>query len=117
MPIRAGEYQPATIDSAAMPVRVEQWQTGGKLHYKVVGIVWGGSEPAGTLLIRFNPGDPYTPLDKVEASNSSWGLWTYDWAPTRPGTYRIRLRLADPSIRTRRLDEGYYVRQVRIDPA
>jgi hypothetical protein len=55
------------------------------------------------------------PVTHVEAEPSSWGLWTQAWTPSRPGTYRIRLRLADPSVRTRRLDEGFYVRQVRVE--
>jgi Oxidoreductase molybdopterin binding domain len=117
MPARAAEYQPATIDPAAMPVRVEQWRIGGNVQYRVVGLVWGGSQPATKLMVRFNPDQPYLPVNHIGKANSSWGLWTYDWAPTRPGTYRIGLRLADPTIRTRRLDEGYYARQVRIDHA
>jgi hypothetical protein len=115
MPERAIDYQPATIDSAAMPVRVEKWTAGGKIRYQVVGIVWGGSQPATRLLIRFNPEEAYVPVAHVEASQGSWGLWTYPWTPVEPGSYRIRLRLADPSVRTRRLDEGFYVRQVRIE--
>lgn len=117
MPPRASEYQPATIDPAAMPVRVEKWLVGRKVEYKLVGIVWGGPQPATDLLIRFGPDEPYLPVDHLEPAHSSWGLWTQSWKPERPGTYRIRLRLADPSVRTRRLDEGFYVRQVRIDPA
>jgi DMSO/TMAO reductase YedYZ molybdopterin-dependent catalytic subunit len=116
MPALASEYQPANIDPAAMPVRVEQWLVGGKVQYKVVGIVWGGPQPATNLLIRFGPDEPYLPVDHVEPAHTSWGLWTQSWKPERPGTYRIRLRLADPSVRTRRLDEGFYVRQVRVDP-
>jgi DMSO/TMAO reductase YedYZ molybdopterin-dependent catalytic subunit len=115
MPELARNYQPATIDLAAMPVRVEKWRVGGKVQYKVIGIVWGGAQPAGKLLIRFGPEEPYVPVTHVNAVQDSWGLWTQNWTPTQPGTYRIGLRLADPSVRTRRLDEGFYVRQVRIE--
>ena len=114
MPERAIDYQPATIDPAAMPVRVEKWMVRGKVRYKVVGIVWGGPQPADELLIRFGPEEPYVPVEHVEPAQGSWGLWTQTWTPDHPGIYRIRLRLADPAIRTRRLDEGFYVRQVRI---
>ena len=117
MPELARDYQPATIDPAAMPVRVEKWRVGRKLQYKVIGIVWGGAQPAGKLLIRFGPDEPYVPVTHVDAAHDSWGLWTQNWTPTQPGTYRIGLRLADPSVRTRRLDEGFYVRQVRIEEA
>ena len=115
MPARAIDYQPATIDPAAMPVRIEKWRSGAKLQYKVVGIVWGGPQPADKLLIRYGPDEPYVPVEHVESAQGSWGLWTQIWTPARPGTYRIRLRLADASVRTRRLDDGFYVRQVRID--
>jgi hypothetical protein len=43
-----------------------------------------------------------------------WSLWEYRWKPTAPGVYSIALK-ADPSIPQRRLDRGYYVRQVQID--
>jgi DMSO/TMAO reductase YedYZ molybdopterin-dependent catalytic subunit len=116
MPARASEYQPATIDPAAMPVRIEKWLVDGRVKFKVIGIVWGGSQPADNLRIRFRPEEPYVPVSRVQpAAHSPWGLWTHVWTPREAGAYRIRLRLADPSIRTRRLDTGFYVRQVQID--
>ena len=116
MPDRAADYQPATIDPAAMPVRVEKWLRGGRPRYQVIGIVWGGAQIARDLLIRFNPDEPYVPVAQVDSAQpGTWAIWTQPWAPGRAGVYRIRLRLADPSVRTRRLDAGYYVRQVRID--
>ena len=116
MPARASEYQPATIDPAAMPVRIEKWLVRGRFRYKVVGIVWGGSRPADNLQIRFRPEEPYVAVAAAQpAVDAPWALWTHIWMPRQPGIYRIRLRLADPSIRTRRLDTGFYVRQVRID--
>jgi DMSO/TMAO reductase YedYZ molybdopterin-dependent catalytic subunit len=118
MPARVSDYQPAIIDPAAMPVRVEKWLVDGQVKFKIIGIVWGGSQPADKLLIRFRPEGPYAPVSRVQvAAHSPWGIWTHVWTPRRPGVYRIRLRLADPSIRTRRLDDGFYVRQVRIDEA
>jgi DMSO/TMAO reductase YedYZ molybdopterin-dependent catalytic subunit len=116
VPERAGDYRPATIDPAAMPVRIEKWLVGGRVEYKAIGIVWGGSQLAENLQIRFRPEEPYAPVSRVHAAaNSPWGLWTHHWKPRQPGVYRIRLRLADSSIGARRLDAGYYVRQVRID--
>ena len=114
VPARAIDYQPATIDPAAMPVRIEKWMVRGKIQYKVVGIVWGGPQPADKLLIRFAPDEAYVPVADAEPAQGSWGIWMQMWTPDRAGIYRIRLRLADPSVRTRRLDEGFYVRQVRI---
>lgn len=116
MPLQASEYEPAVIDPAAMPIRVEKWLVNGAIKFRVIGIVWGGSRPAGHLLIRCRPDEPYVPVNAVEpAPQSPWALWSYIWTPQQPGIYRIRLRLADPSIRTRRLDTGFYVRQVQVD--
>jgi DMSO/TMAO reductase YedYZ molybdopterin-dependent catalytic subunit len=116
MPARVSEYQPATIDPAAMPVRVEKWLVEGNTRFRVIGIVWGGLEPARNLQIRFSPEDPYTPVSRVQrVAHSPWGLWTAAWTPHHAGTYQIGLRLADRSVRTRRLDTGFYDRHVRID--
>jgi hypothetical protein len=55
VPKLAREYQPATIDQAAMPVRIEKWLVDGRIRYQVAGILWGGSRPINVLEIRFNP--------------------------------------------------------------
>jgi hypothetical protein len=116
LPARVSEYQPATIDPAAMPTRIEKWQTESGVEFKVIGIVWGGPRPTENLMIRFGLGESYKPVSRVQrVADSPWGLWTAVWAPSRPGAYRIGLRLADRSIRTRRLDAGFYDRQVRIN--
>src|SRR5438876_9630391 len=39
----AKDYRPAPIDQAVMPIRVEKWLGHGKIKYRVVGILWGGS--------------------------------------------------------------------------
>src|SRR2546423_534608 len=41
-PRLAREYQPATIEQAAMPIRVEKWQVSGKIKYRGVGVGLGG---------------------------------------------------------------------------
>jgi len=117
VPDRAREFQPAVIDTAAMPIRVEQWIDGGRVFYKVVGIVWGGSKPTNALSIRFQSGGPWTRVEDcpVPASTLTWSLWTHTWRPTEPGRYQIVLRVDDPSIRTRRLDIFFYVRDVDVD--
>jgi DMSO/TMAO reductase YedYZ molybdopterin-dependent catalytic subunit len=116
MPERAADYEPATIDPAAMPVRIEKWQTDGSVSYRVAGIVWGGSPVRQDLLIRFAPDEPYVPVSRVEPPKKlPWTLWSHLWKPRHPGLYRIRLRLEDASVRTRRLDTGFYVREARID--
>jgi len=115
MPALARDFQPATIDQAAMPVRVEKWLVEEKIKYRVVGIAWGGTAPAKTLMIRFNAEEEYVPVESfTQTKNDPWTFWTHAWSPKDPGTYSIRLSVKDPAIRTRRLDSGYYVRSVKI---
>lgn len=115
VPALAGEYQPAIIDQAAMPIRVEKWLISGKIKYRVVGIAWGGSQHVEVLQIRFNPEEDYVPVDQFkQLHNDPWTLWSYAWSPSAPGAYTIRLAVKEPQLRTRRLDSGYYARSVEI---
>jgi DMSO/TMAO reductase YedYZ molybdopterin-dependent catalytic subunit len=115
VPKLAREYRTATIDQAAMPVRIEKCLVGGKIRYRVAGILWGGSQPITVLEIRFNPEEHYVRVDRVQQTkNDPWSFWSHDWTPTHTGTHLIRLRVKDPLVATRRLDSGYYVRSVEI---
>jgi hypothetical protein len=116
-PPRARDFIPAVIDTAAMPVRVEQWSVNGHVEYRVTGIVWGGSKPTNALSIRFKANQPWVPVDDcpLPASTLTWSLWTHTWRPDAPGRYQIVLKITDPAIRTRRLDLFFYVREVVID--
>lgn len=113
----ARDYEDPAIDTAAMPVRVEQWRVGGRIEYRVVGVVWGGERPVDRLVIRFGSRDAGTPFAVCPAprSHHTWSLWTYRWQPAEPGYYDISLRVADPAVRTRRLDLSFYIRRVSID--
>jgi hypothetical protein len=113
----ARDFTPAIIDTAAMPVRVEKWRVGGRLEYRIVGIVWGGSKPTNALSIRFKTGQPWGRVDDcpLPASTLTWSMWTHTWRPDAPGRYQIVLRVDDPTIRTRRLDIFFYVREIQID--
>lgn len=116
IPEKASEYQPAIIEQAAMPIRVEKWVVAGKIKYRVVGIAWGGSRPVKALAIRFNPDEDYVRVDQFEqVRNDPWTLWSHAWSPSTPGTYSIRLAVREPQVRARRLDSGYYVRTVDIN--
>jgi DMSO/TMAO reductase YedYZ molybdopterin-dependent catalytic subunit len=112
----AGDYAPADIHAAALPVRVEKRQTATGIHYRVVGIVWGGDRPIGRLAIRFDQSGPWTSfaICPAPATQAIWSLWDYRWKPAKPGVYRIFLRVVDSSVPQRRLDTGYYMRQVTI---
>jgi DMSO/TMAO reductase YedYZ molybdopterin-dependent catalytic subunit len=115
-PRLAREFEPARIDPAAMPIRVEKWQVDGKIKYRVAGICWGGPERAKSLAIQFNPDEDFVPVDRLLPSKAdSWQFWTHAWTPTHPGTYVIKLRLTEPQVRTRRLDMGFYARAVQIE--
>jgi DMSO/TMAO reductase YedYZ molybdopterin-dependent catalytic subunit len=115
VPRLARDYRPATIDQAAMPIRVETWLVDGKIKYRVIGILWGGSRPVNVLGIRFNPEEEYLPVDSFkQTANDPWSFWTHAWAPKKTGIYMLRLRVKDPPVPTRRLDTGYYLRSVEI---
>jgi DMSO/TMAO reductase YedYZ molybdopterin-dependent catalytic subunit len=115
VPLLAKDYQPASVDAAAMPVRVEKWLVGGKIKFRVVGIQWGGSRPIEGLEIQFNPEEEYVPVTNFKiGANDSWNFWSHAWTPQRTGKYLIRLRLKGSNNVTRRLDSGYYVRSVVV---
>jgi len=115
VPALARDFQPAVIEQAAMPIRIEKWSVAGKIQYLVVGIAWGGSEPVKALEIRFNPEEDYVPVDNFhQVKNDPWTFWTHNWSPQAPGIYAIRLWVKEPAVEARRLDSGYYVRSVEI---
>ena len=115
VPKLARDYNPASIDQAAMPIRIEKWLVDGKIKYRVVGILWGGSRPVKVLEIRFNPEEEYVRVDNFSQTVSApWSFWSHAWTPRAPGTYLIRLRVVDPVVQTRRLDSGHYVRSVEL---
>ncbi len=113
----ARDYTPADIQTAATAIRVEKRRTERGLEYRIVGIVWGGEKPVDRLAIRFHAKDPWTPfvICPAPATSRTWSLWEYCWKPSTPGVYDISLSVPDRSIPQRRLDAGYYMRQVRIE--
>lgn len=114
LPSLAEEYRPALIDLAATPIRVEQWLVDGRIQYRVVGILWGGSRPINALEIRFGPGEEFAPVDRFQqTAGDSWSFWTHVWIPQTTGRYTIYLRVRD-HIPTTRLDSGRYLRSVEI---
>lgn len=112
----AVDYVPGIMQTAAMPVRIEKWMQGGEIVYKIVGIMWGGTELTEALAIRFNGGEPI-PVEVCEppTTNDTWTLWSYVWRPIEIGEYEITMVIEDPGIPTVRLDSGFYARQVVIE--
>ncbi len=117
IPRLARDYEPPAIDTAAVPVRVEKWSVAGRLEYRIIGIIWGGTKATNALSIRFKAGGPWAKVENcpMPASTLMWSTWTHTWRPAATGRYEIVLRVDDPSIRTRRLDLFFYVRSVDID--
>jgi DMSO/TMAO reductase YedYZ molybdopterin-dependent catalytic subunit len=113
----ARDFVPAIIDTAAMPVRAEKWLIDGRLAYRLTGIIWGGAKPTNALSIRFKTNEPWVRVDDcpLPASTLTWSFWSHTWRPAAPGRYQIVLKIDDPTIRTRRLDLFFYVREVVID--
>ena len=115
-PRLARDFQPAAIDPAAVPVRVEKLSAGsGRTFYRIVGILWGGRALANALSIRFNPDLAFAPVESIESGASGpWTLWSHRFRPPGPGRYRIELAVKDPGVRTRRLDLGFYAREIEM---
>ena len=113
----ARDYAPADIQTAATPVRVEKRQGPNGLDYRIVGILWGGTKPVDRLAIRFGKDQAATPFSvcPTPKTHVMWSLWEYRWKPTAPGTYDIFLEVPDKNVPQRRLNSGYYMRQVVID--
>ena len=115
VPQLARDYQPAILEHAAMPVRIEKWLVQEKIEYHVVGILWGGVTAVEKLQIRFNPEEEYVDVSELaDGSNSIWRFWWHIWKPQKTGSYLIRLRVAEPAVVARRLNSGYYMRSVEI---
>jgi len=115
VPDLARDFSPAIIQLGAMPIRIEKRRTNQKIHYRVVGLCWGGSRPATSLFIRFNPEEDYVPIQHFRpATDGLWTVWTHDWFPARPGKFLIRLMTKDVGL-TQRINSGYFVREVEIE--
>lgn len=118
VPTRAADYRPASIEQAAMPIRVERWEVEGEGVLRIVGILWGGSVPTSSLSIRVGD-DEWTPVEVCPAAttNATWTLWSHAWPLASLGAPRersIRLRVDDPAIPTRRLDADWYLRSIVV---
>lgn len=116
IPTLARDFAPAIVDLAAVPIRVERWQVGAAVLHRVVGVVWGGAEPAQILNIRFGPNAPAEPvvICPPPEAGAPWSLWSHPWTPLGAGPVTLRLAVADPDVPTRRLDAGYYDRVVQV---
>ena len=114
-PQLARDFRAARIEHAAMPIRVEKWQAGYSLQYRVFGILWGGTQTVSAIGIRFNPEEEYVRVDSLPTPQSgTWTLWWHQWRPKESGTHTIRLAILDPALPPQRLESGYHARTVEI---
>jgi DMSO/TMAO reductase YedYZ molybdopterin-dependent catalytic subunit len=116
VPALARDYQPATIDQAAMATRVERWVVDGRTLFRIAGILWGGARPTDKLQLRIGTGGPLLPVTICPpmTQNRTWTFWSVAWQPPSPGTYELACVIADATVRQRRLDTGWYARRVSI---
>ncbi len=115
-PRLARDFRPATIDVAAVPVRVERHgATDGRTAYRIVGVVWGGASAGRQLNIRLNADLSWSPVQEIERNPTGpWTLWSHSVPSLAPGRYRIELAVRDPAVRTRRLAAGFYAREFLV---
>ncbi len=115
-PIAARDFKPASMDLAAMPVRIERWTRDRREAFKVIGIVWGGEAATDSLRIRFNPNESFVPVHVCPAprATNTWALWSHVWEPADRGRHRIALKPGDAAIPAERLDAYFYTREVVI---
>jgi DMSO/TMAO reductase YedYZ molybdopterin-dependent catalytic subunit len=117
VPAFAREFAPATIELAAMPIRVEKWSVDGRTRYRVIGVRWGGTSRTPALTIRFRHTEAFVPVEDSAspASTTTWALWSHTWRPARAGRYQIALGVGERGIAARRLEMFYYTREVEVD--
>jgi DMSO/TMAO reductase YedYZ molybdopterin-dependent catalytic subunit len=116
-PALARDYAAPEIQQSAMPIRIEKRRSASGVCYRIVGIVWGGSQPVRTLGVSFDGGARFEALTlggRV-SQNRTWSLWEREWAPVRTGRHEILCRIEAPDVPMRRLDSRYYRRSVVID--
>jgi DMSO/TMAO reductase YedYZ molybdopterin-dependent catalytic subunit len=113
-PALARDYRPARMQVSAMPVRVEQWDVDGVVKYRIVGIVWGGTQPPRRLELRASTSEAWREVEicPEQETTRTWTLWQTVWEPARSGTHLIELRA--PEDDAIRLELGWYTRAVNV---
>jgi DMSO/TMAO reductase YedYZ molybdopterin-dependent catalytic subunit len=117
VPKLARDFRAATMDQAAMPLRVELWEVDGKPVYRVVGVSWGGTHVTDKLIVRFHPRLPFVPVQEVapRAPGQEWSLWSHLWRPSQAAAYAIQLYVNDKTVPALRLQRGHYTRFVQVE--
>lgn len=120
VPHLAKNYLPATLDQAAMPIRVERWvKTDGTEVVRLIGVMWGGDSLTDKLTMRIGSAAPVpVKVCPKMSTNATWTLWTHVWEGAGvggiSGTHAITMQISDPLISTRRLDLEWYRRVIDV---
>jgi len=113
-PPLAKDFRPATIDPAAVPVRVEALGgAGAGASYRIMGILWGPPVPTSALRVRLDPEAPVSAVEDGGRSAGGWRFWSCTFRPRAPGRHRIEVSITGGG-RTRRQDAGYYTREIDV---
>jgi DMSO/TMAO reductase YedYZ molybdopterin-dependent catalytic subunit len=113
----AREFSPATVDPAATAIRVEKRRAGVNTVYRILGIAWGvppGPPPADALHIRVGQSSSFVPVERLAEAAGPLVPWSHTFRPSAAGRHSIALRWTVPGVRTRRLDLGYYTREIEV---
>jgi DMSO/TMAO reductase YedYZ molybdopterin-dependent catalytic subunit len=115
VPSLARDYQPAIVDIAALPTRIEKWLVSGKIRYKITGMQWGSLAPAQGVQLGFDPEGKFVPVQILPISHGkNWCFWSYEWNPPTTGRFTLCLRLNAGKGAAIKLNSGYYDRFVDI---
>ncbi len=117
-PALAADFKPATMDQAAMPIRIERWRVEGRVRHRIVGIMWGGYRPSGALTIQIGERDfERVAVCPPQTQNRSFTLWAHPFDAPGSGSYGVRMRIDDASTPQKRLESDFYYREFIVDDA
>ena len=72
VPGLARGFRPATLDTAAMPIRVEEWVGDGGRTFRIIGVVWGGDRPVDGLQIHCGEEPPVAVANFRQTTHRTW---------------------------------------------
>ncbi|MCM3876205.1 MAG: molybdopterin-dependent oxidoreductase, partial [Thermoanaerobaculia bacterium] len=111
VPEQARDFRPATVACAAVITRM----TRAGRAFTAEGLVWGGTQPVGRVVVRVN-GEDSAGADVMQAGGSreNWGFFRARFEPGRAAEALLDAR-ADAPVPQPRVDAGWYARRVALD--
>ena len=125
VPQNYSDHKPPAIDLASTVVAVEKWEGEDKnIRYKFIGLIWGGIDvraPNLKLVLRKKGNKKKVILNKKvhfpKRNTLGFTHWEYLWEQPIKGSYLMDLECDDENVLTRRLDQRYYRRVIKIKEA